>query len=337
METNKKHVIGNEDTTMRTTVVIPNYNGINYIEACMDSLLASTIVPQIVVVDNASSDGSKELLVGKYGNIQNIKLIFLSENTGFCHAVNTGIEASETEFVFLLNNDTVVHRECVRELERQISLREDIFSVGSKMINMHFSEKIDDAGDFYCALGWAFARGKDKDSASFNKEGRIFAACAGAALYRRNVFDKIGMFDEAHFAYLEDMDIGYRANIHGYRNVYAPKALVYHAGSAVSGSRHNKFKVDLSARNSIYLIYKNMPFFQILLNLPFLLIGYLIKSLFFVMKGMGGTYLKGLLKGFELSFSKHGHEKRQRFRWENLPNYVWIQWQLWANMVRRFF
>lgn len=336
MKTNKKHVIGNEKS-VRSTVVIPNYNGIDYIAACMDSLLSGSIVPEIIVVDNASSDGSRELLVREYGELPNVKLIFLEKNTGFCHAVNRGIEETETEFVFLLNNDTVIAKECIAELERQMDLSVDIFSVASKMINMKFPEKIDDAGDFYSALGWAFARGKDKNSSSYNREGRIFASCGGAALYRKSVFEQIGMFDEAHFAYLEDMDVGYRANIYGYRNVYAPKALVYHAGSAVSGSRHNNFKVDLSARNSIYLIYKNMPFLQILLNLPFLTAGYFIKWMFFSLKGMGGTYIKGVVKGFRLSHSASGRAKKQGFRLKNLPNYIWIQWQLWVNMVRRFF
>lgn len=336
METNKKHALGNADE-VKTTVVIPNYNGINYIEACMDSLLKSDVPIKIIVVDNNSADGSKEVLAEKYDKLQQVALIFLGENTGFCHAVNVGIEAAETEYVFLLNNDTEVEADSIRELEKQMALSEDIFSVGSKMINMRIPDKIDDAGDLYCALGWAFARGKDKERSTYGKEDRIFAACAGAALYRRRVFEKIGLFDEAHFAYLEDMDIGYRANIHGYRNVFAPKSIVYHAGSGVSGSRHNEFKVDLSARNSIYLIYKNMPFLQILLNLPFLLAGYLIKWFFFTLKGLGGVYIKGIGKGFALAFSDRGHAAKQGFSLGNFPNYLWIQWQLWINMIRRFF
>jgi len=323
--------------SIRTTVVIPNYNGINYIEACMDSLFNSSVPAEIIVVDNASSDGSRELLQEKYGNREQVHLRFLEENTGFCHAVNVGITAAETDYVFLLNNDTVIGKDCIRELENQMALSQDIFSVGSKMINMHFPDKIDDAGDFYSALGWAFARGKDKSAAAYNQEGRIFAACGGGALYRKSIFEKIGMFDEAHFAYLEDMDIGYRANIHGYLNVYAPKAVVYHAGSGVSGSRHNRFKADLSARNSIYLIYKNMPFLQILVNLPFLAAGYLIKTAFFAVKGLGGCYIKGVAKGFKLAFSKQGRANKQRFKMCHLSNYVWIQWQLWVNIIRRFF
>lgn len=321
----------------RTTVIIPNYNGIKYIEACLDTLLSGSCVPQIIVVDNASSDGSRELIEQKYGEKEEIRLICLAENTGFCHAVNVGISKAGTEYVFLLNNDTETERHCVEELEKVMDSHANAFSVGAKMINLHFPEKIDDAGDFYNALGWAFARGKDKPVVNYNKEDRIFAACAGAALYRREVFDEIGLFDEAHFAYLEDIDVGYRANIYGYRNFFAPKAHVYHEGSGVSGSRHNPFKVNLSARNSIYLIYKNMPFLQILLNLPFLFAGYLIKLLFFTRKGMGSVYFKALSEGFKMATSAKWRSRKVCFKWKRLSNYLWIQWELWFGLVRRFF
>lgn len=320
-----------EERTL-TTVVIPNYNGIEYLKDCLDSLLKGTKVPKIIVVDNGSTDGSRELIETRYPQI---RLILFSENKGFDAAVNAGIRAADTGYVFLLNNDTVVDKACVEELENAMEGRDRLFCAGAKMINMKFPEKIDDAGDFYCALGWAFARGKDKDASGYQKPGRIFSACAGAALYRRELFETIGYFDEEHFAYLEDIDIGYRANIMGYRSEYAPKAVVYHAGSGFSGSRHNPFKVDLTARNSIYLIYKNMPVLQILINLPFLLAGYLIKFLFFLKKGMGRVYLQGIVKGLRLSFSGEGRKNKVKFRGKNLPHYLYIQWELWAGMVRR--
>lgn len=319
---------------IRTTVVIPNFNGMKYIASCLDSLYAGTKVPAVIVVDNASSDGSCEVIAEKYPQVT---LIRLKENTGFCHAVNVGIIKAETEFVFLLNNDTTVDADCVELLEKAMDQSPNVFSAGAKIINMKHPEKIDDAGDFYCALGWAFARGKDQPVEKYRQSDRIFAACAAAALYRRELFGKTGVFDEQHFAYLEDIDVGYRANILGYRNMFVPDALVFHAGSGVSGSRHNTFKVDLSSRNSIYLIYKNMPALQLILNLPFLLPGFLIKLLFFIRKKMGKTYLLGLVKGVRLSFSKEGRKNKVGFSWKNFPNYLWIQWELWIGIVRRFF
>ena len=317
---------------MKTTVVIPNYNGRNYLQDCLTSLLEGSEVPAIIVVDNGSADESAAMVKERFPMV---KLIALPENRGFSAAVNIGIREAGTEYVFLLNNDTVVLKDTIEELEAAMERHPKAFSVAAKMLQMKNPELIDSAGDFYCASGWAFARGKDRKNEAFSKETSVFSACAGAALYRKAVFEKIGDFDENHFAYLEDIDVGYRAKIYGYRNYYAPASVVLHAGSGSSGSRHNKFKVDLSSRNSIYLIYKNMPVLQVLLNLPFLLLGYLVKILFFLKKGLGADYMKGLGKGFRLAFSRKGREHKVKFSMKHFGNYVVIQLQLWANMFRR--
>lgn len=317
---------------MKTTVVIPNYNGRNYLRDCLTSLLEGSVVPTIIVVDNGSDDESADMVKEAFPMV---KLIPLPENRGFSAAVNIGIHEAETEYIFLLNNDTVVLKDTIEELEAAMERHPNAFSVAAKMLQMKNPELIDSAGDFYCASGWAFARGKDHRTEVFPKETPVFSACAGAALYRKAVFGKIGDFDENHFAYLEDIDMGYRANIYGYRSYYAPSSVVLHAGSGASGSRYNKFKVDLSSRNSIYLIYKNMPLLQVLLNLPFLVLGYSVKILFFLKKGLGADYIKGIGKGFRLSFSEKGREHKVRFSWKHLGNYAVIQLQLWANMFRR--
>ena len=319
---------------IKTTVVIPNYNGMKYLGDCLSFLHRSKGTTfETVVVDNGSQDGSAAFIRDRFPWV---KVITLSQNTGFSAAVNVGICAAGTEYVILLNNDTVVEPDFVQQLEQAMEKHGEYFSISSKMLSMQNPECIDDAGDFYCALGWAFGRGKGQDSCRFANETEVFAACGGAAIYRREVFDRIGYFDELHFAYLEDIDIGYRAQIHGYRNGYCPKAVVYHAGSGSSGSRYNAFKVDLSSRNSVYLVAKNMPLLQIILNLPFLLVGYLIKALFFVKKGLGIVYLRGLMRGIRLSFSREGRKHKVPFRPAHLGNYVRIQLQLWANLIRRF-
>lgn len=318
----------------KTTVVIPNYNGIKYLENCLSSLMKGTVVPHVILVDNASNDGSRQLAEEKF---EGIEIIAFEENTGFCKAVNAGIRAASTEYVLLLNNDTVADPQMVACLQEALEREPKAFSVASKMINLNETGKLDDAGDLYSALGWAYARGKDKPVSCYENAGRIFSACAGAAIYRRSVFEEIGYFDENHFAYLEDMDIGYRANIYGFKNLYEPKARVFHAGSGVSGSRHNEFKVKLSSRNNVYLIWKNMPLVQILINLPFLLAGCLIKILFFYRKGLGKVYVKGLGAGIRLSFSEEGRRNRVRFSARNIKNYVWIQLQLFKGMLLRLF
>ncbi len=316
---------------MKVTVVIPNYNGIAYVEDCLDSLREQTGCEfKTILVDNFSTDGSFELVKEKYPEV---KLIRFSENTGFCKAVNAGIKAADTPYVVLLNNDTKVLPGFIKALVKAIEKSSDIFSVSAKLLQMNCPEKADDAGDFYTALGWAYARGKDKPERQYQKDTDIFASCAGAAIYRRSVFAKIGLFDEQHFAYLEDIDIGYRARIFGFRNRFEPKARVLHAGSASSGSRYNEFKVRLSAANNVYLIYKNMPVLQLLLNLPLLSAGFFIKFLFFIPKGLGGIYLKGLMIGLKKCCTGDGRKRKVRYRTDYFPNYVKIQLELWKNIL----
>lgn len=278
---------------IKTTIIIPNYNGLSFMEPCFESLKEQTVRDfKVLVVDNGSTDGSVEWL-----KEHRVPSIFLKENTGFSGAVNTGIRAADTPYVLLLNNDTRVEPGFVAAMERAMDQSPKIFSVSSRMIQMYHPELLDDAGDMYNILGWAYQRGVGRSVNLYQKSCRVFSACAGAAIYRRAVFDEIGLFDELHFAYLEDIDVGWRAKLYGYDNVYCPDAAVYHVGSGTSGSRYNSFKVRLAARNCIYLNYKNMPGWQILLNAPFLLAGIFVKYLFFVKNGFGGDYVSGLKEG----------------------------------------
>ncbi len=319
----------------KSTVIIPNWNGKKFLKECLDSLLEQEGgAPDIILVDNGSGDGSVSFIKEYYPSVS---VIEFQENMGFCKAVNAGIKAAKTEYVILLNNDTKADKYFVHRLEERIGKSEKIFSVSAKMMSLHHPETVDDAGDYYCALGWAYALGKGKkDSEAYSHTRKIFASCAGAAIYRKEIFEEIGYFDENHFAYLEDIDVGYRARIYGYYNVFEPSALVWHAGSATSGSKYNEFKVNFSSRNSIYIIRKNMPLIQRIINLPFLVAGFMIKTLFFAKKGYGKIYIQGLWKGYVLSRSVEGCEKKVKFRGEHLKNYLVIQWELWGNIFRRF-
>lgn len=313
------------------SVVIPNYNGLVYLEGVLQSLQNQTLQNyEVILVDNGSVDGSCAYVTEHYPWVRIVKL---AENFGFCRAVNEGIFLAEAPYVVLLNNDTEVEADFLEEMVKAIRRHENAFSCAARMIQFYDREKLDDAGNYYCALGWSYARGKGKNVNFYEKEERIFAACAGAAVYRKEIFETIGYFDEEHFAYLEDTDIGYRARIYGYENWYAPKARVYHVGSGTSGSRYNQFKTRYSSRNNVYLLYKNMPLFQIILNFPFLAVGFAVKFLFFSLKGMGREYLAGIKNGFQISRC----EKKVRFSLHNFPNYCKIQMELWINIFRRFY
>ena len=303
-----------------TTIIIPNYNGLKFMDECIRSLNAQTYPNfRTLVVDNGSTDGSVEWL-----KEHQIDTIFLPENTGFSGAVNVGIKAADTPYVLLLNNDVRVDEYFVAEMVRAIGQSERIFSVSSRMIQMYHPDRLDDAGDMYSLLGWAYQRGVGRDLTHYRRSSRVFSACAGAAIYRREVFEEIGYFDEMHFAYLEDIDVGYRAMIYGYKNRFCASALVYHVGSGTSGSKYNTFKVKLSARNSVWLNYKNMPLLQLILNFIPLLLGYLVKYLFFCKIGFGTDYKNGIKEGI------HGLSKCRKvpFRMEHLGSYIRIEFAL---------
>ena len=319
----------------KVTVVIPNYNGIKYIGPCLDAMEKQTSRDfDIVVVDNGSTDGSFE----KAKSYPSVNVIEMGENTGFTGAVNAGIDEAKrrgSEFVILLNNDTEAHDDFVQELICAISKDKKLFSCQAKMLMAKDPELMDDGGDFYCALGWAFARGSGKKETKYKRDVNIFYSCGGAAIYRLSAFEKTGEFDNRQFAYLEDCDIGWRAKIFGYENSFASKALVKHVGSGASGSKYNEFKISHSAANSIYIIYKNMPVVQLIINMPFLIAGFLIKQLFFVKKGFGTVYFKGILRGFKMCREDKKYNKKVHFEGRHLKNYFMIQIDLWINIFRR--
>lgn len=280
---------------VKITVVIPNYNNRKLLSDLLTSLKLIEIPFKIIIIDNSSTDDSVSFIKN---NFPEITLIENKTNKGFAYAVNQGIKLSNTDYVLLLNNDTIVTSNCFNNLIKTIELDSSIFSVSSKMIQYHNKDLIDDAGDEYNILGWSKKRGYNHNITGYNEDSEVFSACAGAALYRREIFSEIGFFDEDFESYIEDIDISFRARLHGYKIYYSSDAIVYHYGSATSGSRHNAFKVKISARNNIYLIYKNMATWMKIINFIFIMIGILIKYLYFLKKGFGSEYIDGIKEGF---------------------------------------
>jgi len=219
------------------------------------------------------------------------------------------------------------------KLLNAITALKNAFSVSALMLSMNDKEKIDDAGDFYCALGWAFSDGRDKPRDKFQKRRHITSACAGAAIYDREKLVTLGLFDESHFCYLEDVDIGLRAKRAGLSNYFEPGAVVYHKGSATSGSRYNPFKTKLTTANGIYLIYKNFPLWLIVLNSPLFLSGIIIKGVFYIKNGLGASFFGGLIEGM-------GRIRNSRFERAKTVNFlrdIFLYFELLGNCIRRVF
>ena len=286
----------------KVTIIIPNYNGADFLGECIESLRYQTYKNfDVLVIDNGSSDDSLEYLrdLESYEKNLNIRVIYLDENLGFAGGVNVGLAASDSKYIILLNNDTQVFPDYVERLVNAIEKSEKIFAVNPLMINAHNKELVDDAGDGYSLLGWGYQIGVGEKVGDFTKKRAVFSACAGASIYRKSILDEVGYFDEMHFAYLEDMDLSFRARLKGYIIGFEPLAKVYHLGSATSGSKYNSFKVRLAARNNIYLIYKNMTNLQIAFNILPLALGTFIKMGFFLKKGFIKDYVNGLIEGFK--------------------------------------
>lgn len=322
---------------MKVSIIIPNCNGARFLGPCLRSLSCQTDKEfKIIIVDNGSTDNSLQIIeeekeaLGLSGfDIENIQIMKHNENLGFCGGVNAGIRLADTEYCILLNNDTEVAPDFVKESVRGIERSKKIFSVSSKMIQMYNKDLIDSAGDGYTLLGWGFPFGNDKPVTEYDEYREVFSACAGAAIYRTKLLKKLGMFDENHFAYLEDVDIGYRAKINGYKNMYNPKAVVYHVGSGFSGSRHNEFKIKNAARNNVFLLYKNMPIIQLLFNFIFIFAGCVLKWLYFLKKDK--KFAKAYLDGLKEGITTCKKCRRVKYSRKNFINYIKIEKELISN------
>lgn len=316
---------------MKATVVIPNLNGAGWLRDSIESVWAQTMRDfELIVIDNASTDESLEIARSYVGR-ENYTLIENDRNTGFSYAVNQGIRAAKGEFVALFNNDAFAEPDWLENLIRAAEADERIFAVSSLMIRHFERELADDAGDYVTILGFACKRGDGMKASRYTKPCRVFSACGGAALYRKSILDKIGLFDENFFAYYEDVDISWRANSLGYKNVYCPTAKCYHICGATTGAvRYNPFKSIQSGRNSILLPYKNMPILMFILNLLPLAAGYLLKAIMFRLRGFGPAYGQG----FKEALKVMGKLEKPKFRLKNLPNYILIELWLIADTFR---
>ena len=322
-----------EAVTIKATVVIPNLNGAGWLHDSIETVWAQTMQDfELIVVDNGSTDESLEIARSYVGR-PNYILIENGYNTGFSYAVNQGIRRAQGEYVALFNNDAFAEPDWLENLIKTAEADPRIFGVSSLMIRHYERELADDAGDYVTILGFACKRGDGLKASRYQKPGRVFSACGGAALYRKSILDEIGLFDENFFAYFEDVDISWRANSLGYKNVYCPTAKCYHICGATTGAvRYNPFKSIQSGRNSILLPYKNMPILMFLLNLLPLTLGYLMKAVMFRLRGFGPAYGQGFKEAFKVI---HKIEK-PKFRWKNLPNYIMIELWLIVDTFRYF-
>lgn len=281
--------------TARVTVVVLNWNGRRFLERCLSALQTQVFRDlEVILVDNGSTDGSVAFVQERFPQV---RLIVNPENRGFAAANNQAIRATRSEFVATLNNDTETDPRWLAELVGAAEREPRVGMCASKMLFAERPETINSAGVALDRAGIAWDwRGGEQDNPQESAPVEVFGACAGAALYRRAMLDEIGLFDEDFFAYLEDVDLAWRAQWAGWRALFVPTARVlhFHSGTAKEGS---PFKNRLLGRNKVWLIAQNYPWPALLWYLPAIL-SYDLGSLPYTLIVRGDLWpLRGRLEG----------------------------------------
>lgn len=247
------------------SVVIPTWKGRAWLPDCIASLRAQTL-PQaeIIVVDNGSRDGSAGWLAAQ----DDLRVITNPKNIGFAAAANQGFRAATAPFIALLNDDTRPDPRWLEALVQPMLADERIGACASLLVFADRPATVQSAGIAMDRAAIAWDRLGGCPVAEAQQPGEVFGASGGAALYRRAMLDEVGLFDERFFAYLEDVDLAWRARTAGWRCVYVPVALVYHVTSATSGEG-SPFKKQLLGRNKVWLVAKNAPLHDLPLILAY--------------------------------------------------------------------
>lgn len=272
------------------SVIIVNWNGKELLKECLSSLKNQTYKNfEVIVVDNGSTDGSGELLRSEYYGF--VKLISLEKNTGFGKGNNIGIKHSKGSYILLLNNDCVVDKLWIAELIRVAKSDPMIGMCASKILSYYDKNVIDNTGHLIYMDGLNRGRGRlEIDSGQYDFKKDVFFPSACAALYRREIFDEIGGFDEDFFAYGDDAELGIRARLRGWKCIFVPTAIAYHKYSK-STSAYSPLKALLVERNRIWVALKCFPTKALLLSPFFTLKRYILQAYgAFFKKGAAGKF-----------------------------------------------
>jgi GT2 family glycosyltransferase len=238
------------------TVVVVNWNGKSFISECLDGLRAQTYKSfEIVVVDNGSTDNSVDFISRSYPDVA---LIPLEKNYGFSKGNNIALKNIYSKYVALINNDAVPDPQWLECLVSAMEQYQSAGFVASKMVFQNCPMFIDRAGDFYTRAGAGILRGRNESSLLYSEKEWVFGACAGAAMYRKEMIEAIGPFDEDFFLLYEDIDLSFRAQLIGYKCLFVPDAVVRHKASKSIG-HDSSTSVYFGHRNLEWVYLKNMP------------------------------------------------------------------------------
>lgn len=292
-------------------IVILNWNGIDDTLKCLDSLQKQSYKDYcIILIDNNSTDSSREILSKYEKKHGNTYIIYNSKNYGFAGGVNIGIQYSlknSFEYIALFNNDAIADKNWLKELVKSIS-NQDI-GICTGLFLKQNGKTIDSTGEQYSKWGLPFPRDRNYTASKATKGGLVFGATGGASLYRSGVFKKIGLFDEDFFAYYEDVDISFRAQLAGWKVAYEPRAIAYHKQGATA-NKLSGFAVYQTFKNLPLLFLKNIPR-ELLFSIGVrFYLAYVMMFFKAVINKSGKRAIKGLSKSIILT-PKKLKERRQ--------------------------
>ncbi len=283
------------------SVIIPNHNGRFHLEELFPTVASQTNKDfEVVLVDNASSDSSVEAARKIFPEV---RLVELPRNMGFAAACNHGAEAARGDVLFFLNSDTRLDRRCIEYCLRGIDSQPYVGFFQPKILKMDRHDELDGAGDLLPKNGRPMRRAGGKKSA-MPLDARILSPSGAASLWRREVFEKLGGFEESFFAYLEDVDLGLRAVLAGIGGRYIADAVVYHKGAgAAEGSYSGKGfdrpeAVRWIARNKIWLWARCLPAGALAACAPWLIAGFIKSAAYHTFRsGARAAFWKGTAEG----------------------------------------
>ncbi len=302
----------NTEQNNRASIIIVNWNGEQFLERCLTALIKQTVKPhEIILLDNASTDGS----IGIAQKFPLVRVMALDRNTGFARGNNLAIEAASTdsEWIALINPDAFAEPSWLESLLAAADRNPEFDIFAGKLVNATNPTLLDGAGDAYHISGlvWRMEHGCPVP-ASADNEREVFSPCAASALYRRSALDQVGGFDEDYFCYVEDVDLGFRLRLAGYRCLYVPRAIAHHIGSGTTGGQHSDFALYHGHRNLVWTFIKDVPGILFWLLLPLHAALNMISIIWFAWRGHGGVILRAkrdALLGLPLMW-----RKRQRIQ-----------------------
>ena len=301
------------------TAVIPTWNGKHLLRCCLVSLEKGSRKCSVIVVDDGSTDGTKEMVRNEFPEAG---ILSIPENSGFARAANLGLRRVGSPYAALLNNDTEVDPEWAAAVMEGIRKYTESGFFASRIVNYYNPAVLDSAGDLYLRTGMPLKRGNGLPRDTFPFDQPVLAASAGAAVYRMDALEKTGLLDESFYMYLEDVDLSLRLQSAGFPCTYLAGAIVRHREAASDPARErDRVSLSFYSGRRVYWITRNrwqlMVTWQPLRHLPWLACGWTRSLLFHLFKaGFTREFLKGIKDG--MAAGSHAWKKRAQIRANSL-------------------